>query len=71
MWVAEEVTESRAKAKQAALFPLRLLAHIQCHYAAEWVVSHLHVEKLGGTTGDHDRPYNTGFQCGEIKPQNL
>ena len=27
--------------------------------------------KRGGATGEQDRPHNPGFQCGEIKPQNL
>ena len=34
-------------------------------------VPHLHVDKLGGTTGEYDRPLNPGFQHREIKPQNL
>ena len=37
----------------------------------DWVVPHLHVDKLGGTTGEPDRPHNLGFQLREIKPQNL
>ena len=28
-------------------------------------------EQLGGTTGERDRPFNPGFQHGEIKPQTL
>ena len=35
------------------------------------VSPHLHSDKLGGTTGDRDRLHNLGFQCKEIKPQNL
>ena len=35
------------------------------------VVPYLCADKPGGTTGEQDRPYNPGFQCGEIKPQNL
>ena len=35
------------------------------------VILHLHADKLGGTTGERDRPRNPGFQLGEIKPQNL
>ena len=38
---------------------------------ADQVVSHLHVDKPGGTTGEQDRLCNPGFQCREIKPQNL
>ena len=37
----------------------------------EQVVSYLHVDKLGGITGEQDRLYYPGFQCMEIKPQNL
>ena len=32
---------------------------------------HLCADKPGGTTGEPDRPHDPGFQCGEIKPQNL
>ena len=43
--------------------------------ARQWLedqtIPHLYVDKLGGTTGKQDRPHNPGFQCGEIKPQNL
>ena len=35
------------------------------------VFPHSCADKLGGTTGDQDRPRNPGFQHGEIKPQNL
>ena len=38
---------------------------------AEQVVPHLCADKPKGTTGEQDRPSNPGFQCGEIKPQNL
>ena len=38
---------------------------------ADWVVPHLHADKLGWTTGEWDRLCNPGFQCREIKPQNL
>ena len=38
---------------------------------AEQVVPHLCVDKPTGTTGERDRPLNPGFQCREIKPQNL
>ena len=36
--------------------------------AARWwledqVVPHLPADKLGGTTGEQDRPCNPGFQC--------
>ena len=31
----------------------------------------LHLHKLEGTTWEQDRPPNPGFQCREIKPQNL
>ena len=37
----------------------------------DWAVTHSHADKLGGTTGEQDRPLNPGFQHGEIKPQNL
>ena len=37
LWVDEEVTESWQRAKQAALFSLRPLPHIECHNAAIWV----------------------------------
>ena len=37
----------------------------------DWAVPHSCVDKLGGTTGEQDRPCNPEFQCGEIKPQNL
>ena len=33
-------------------------------------IPHVHADKLGGTTGEGDRPHNPGFQHGEIKPQN-
>ena len=39
--------------------------------AGRAVVPHLHADKLGGTTRGQDRLRNPGFQCGEIKPQNL
>ena len=38
---------------------------------AEWAVPYLHADKPGGTTGDWDRLNNPGFQCRELKPQNL
>ena len=34
---------------------------------AEQVVPHLCADKLGGTTGERDRPHNPRFQCREIK----
>ena len=34
-------------------------------------VPRLWAEKPGGTTGEQDRPCKPGFQCREIKPQNL
>ena len=37
----------------------------------DWAVPHSLVDKLGGTTGERDRPHNPGFQNREIKPQNL
>ena len=37
LWVAEEVTESGARAEQAALFPLGSVPHIQYQNTAEWV----------------------------------
>ena len=39
--------------------------------AENQAVSHLHVDKPGGTTGEQDRPCNPGFQSREIEPQNL
>ena len=38
---------------------------------ADHVVPHSRADKPGGTTGEQDKPHNPGFQCGEIKPQNL
>ena len=38
---------------------------------ADQVVSHLHSDKLGGTTGEQDRLGNSGFQSGKRKPQIL
>ena len=38
---------------------------------ADWAVPHWRAGKLGGTTGEWDRPQNPGLQRGEIKPQNL
>ena len=40
-------------------------------WLVEQVIPHLRGDKLGGTTGEQDRLCNPGFQCGEIKPQNL
>ena len=40
-------------------------------WLVEQVVPHLCVDKPRGKTGQPDRPSNLGFQCGEIKPQNL
>ena len=37
----------------------------------EWVVPHLHADKLGGITREQDRLHNPGFQYQEIKPQSL
>ena len=34
-------------------------------------VPHFCANKPGGTTGEQNRPYNPGFQHGEIKPQSL
>ena len=34
-------------------------------------IPHLHVDKLGGITGEQDRSCNPGFPRREIKPQNL
>ena len=43
--------------------------------ARQWLedqaVPYLHADKLGGTSGEQDRWCNPGFQCREIKPQNL
>ena len=36
-------------------------------WLADQAVSHLLVDKLGGTTGEQDRPCNPGFQCSENK----
>ena len=38
---------------------------------ADQVVPHLYVDKLGVIIGEQDRLSNSGFQHGEIKPQNL
>ena len=38
---------------------------------ADRVVPHLHADKLGGTSGEQDSPYNPGFQRKKRKPQNL
>ena len=38
---------------------------------AEWAVPLSCADKPGGTTGDPDRPHNTGLQHREIKPQSL
>ena len=35
---------------------------------ADWAVPHSRAVKLGGTTGERDKPCNAGFQCWEIKP---
>ena len=44
-------------------------------WVRQWLVDeavpHLCVDKLGGTTGEQNRPCNPGFHHGEIKPQNL
>ena len=40
-------------------------------WLVEQAVPHLHADKLGGTTGERDRPRNAGFQPGKSKPQNL
>ena len=37
----------------------------------DWMVPHLQVDKLKGTTGEQDIPCNPGFQRGDVKPQNL
>ena len=47
------------------------LADLARWQQAEQVVPHLCVDISGGTTWKWDRPCNTGFQCREIKPQNL
>ena len=39
LWEAGEVSEIWLSAKEAALFPLGPLPHIQCHNAATWVAS--------------------------------
>ena len=39
--------------------------------AGRVVVPCLCAKKLGGTTGEQDRPRNTGLQRREIEPQNL
>ena len=38
---------------------------------AEWVVQHLHTQKLAGATRARDRPHKPGLRYGKIKPQNL
>ena len=37
LWVREEVTESRLRVQQAALFPFGLLPLVQCHNDVVWV----------------------------------
>ena len=41
-----------------------------CSWWTGWS-PHLRVDKPGGTTVKQERPCNPGFQCREIKPQNL
>ena len=41
------------------------------NWLEDLAVPHLHVDKVGGTTGERDRPCNPEFQPREIKPQNL
>ena len=38
-------------------------------WLVEWAVPHPSADKLRGTTGGRDRPYNPGLQSVEIKPQ--
>ena len=45
--------------------------HIARQQLEDQVVPHLCADKAGGTIREQDRPCNPGFQCGEIKPQNL
>ena len=40
-------------------------------WARQLAVPQLCADKPEGTTGEQDRPGKPGFQCGEIKPQNL
>ena len=42
-----------------------------CSKAPIQAVPHPGTDKLGGTTGEWDRPCNPGFQYGKLKPQNL
>ena len=41
------------------------------HWLEDQVVPYSCTDKLGGKTGERDRPHNPGFQHREIKPQNL
>ena len=36
---------------------------------ADPVAPHLHIDKLGGTAGERNRPHNPGLQLREIKHQ--
>ena len=45
LWVAEEVTESRVRAEQMALFPLRPLAHTEYHNPETWVTPSWQIPK--------------------------
>ena len=45
--------------------------HTARWWLADQVVPHLHADKLGGTTGERDRPRNPGFQLRKRKPQLL
>ena len=40
-------------------------------WLVDQAVPHLRADKLGGKTGEGDRPHNPGYQPGEIKLQNL
>ena len=45
------------------------LADLARQWISDWAVPHSRADKLGGKTGERDRPSNPEFQCGEIKTQ--
>ena len=47
----------------------RWMADLARQRIANWAVPHSSADKLGGRTGEQDRPWNPGFQLGEIKLQ--
>ena len=65
----EEKTHGKAAAGGPGLARQQLIEPVRWRLV-EQVVPHSCADKLGGTRGAR-RPCNPGFQCGEIKPQNL